>query len=305
MPTQEKIEAVEDLKGRLDGVKTVLLTEYRGLTVQQISELRKQLRAVSAEYKVVKNRLAKIAISASELRVLTPQLTGPLALVVSKDDPVAVAKTVSTFARTNQALTIKGGYVDGRLMAPDALKALAELPSKEALRAQLVGAISGPLTQLVGLLQAPQRELAFILAERGKAAANNHRQGEIMATIEEIAEQLDKLSLLEAAQLSKMLQEKWGVSAAAPVAVAAMPGTPGAGAAAAEEQTEFDVILSAAGEKKIQVIKVVRELTGLGLKEAKDLVDGAPKPVKEKITKAEADDVKKKLEEQGAIVQVK
>ena len=125
-----------------------------------------------------------------------------------------------------------------------------------------------------------------------------------MATIEEIAEQLDKLSLLEAAQLSKMLQEKWGVSAAAPVAVAAMPGTPGAGAAV-EEQTEFDVILSAAGEKKIQVIKVVRELTGLGLKEAKDLVDGAPKAVKEKITKAEADDVKKKLEEQGAQVQVK
>ena len=171
MPTQEKIEAVEDLKGRLDGVKTVLLTEYRGLTVQQISELRKQLRAVSAEYKVVKNRLAKIAISASELQVLKPQLTGPVAIVFSKDDPVAVAKTVSTFARTNQALTIKGGYVDGRLMAPDALKALAELPSKDALRAQLVGAISGPLTQLVGLLQAPQRELAFILAERGKAAA--------------------------------------------------------------------------------------------------------------------------------------
>ena len=171
MPTQEKIDAVSDLRGRLHGVKTVLLTEYRGLTVQQISELRKQLRAVSAEYKVVKNRLAKIAISASELQVLTPQLTGPVAIVVSKDDPVAVAKAVSTFARTNQAFTIKGGYVDGRLMAPDALKALAELPSKEALRAQLVGAISGPLTQLVGLLQAPQRELAFILAERGKAAA--------------------------------------------------------------------------------------------------------------------------------------
>ena len=170
MPTQEKIEAVEDLKARLAGVKTVLLTEYRGLTVQQISELRKQLRAVSAEYKVVKNRLAKIAVSASELEVLKPQLTGPIALVVSKDDPVAVAKAVSTFARTNQALTIKGGYVDGRFMQPDALKALSELPSKEALRAQLVGAISGPLTQLVSLLQAPQRELAYILAERGKDA---------------------------------------------------------------------------------------------------------------------------------------
>jgi large subunit ribosomal protein L7/L12 len=128
-----------------------------------------------------------------------------------------------------------------------------------------------------------------------------------MANVEQIAEELDKLTLLEAAQLSKMLQEKWGVSAAAPVAMAAMPGAGGAGggAAAAEEKTEFDVMLMAAGEKKIQVIKVVRELTGLGLKEAKDLVDGAPKAVKEKVTKAESEDMKKKLEEQGATVQVK
>jgi large subunit ribosomal protein L7/L12 len=128
-----------------------------------------------------------------------------------------------------------------------------------------------------------------------------------MANVEQIAEELDKLTLLEAAQLSKMLQEKWGVSAAAPVAMAAMPGASaaGGGAAATEEKTEFDVMLMAAGEKKIQVIKVVRELTGLGLKEAKDLVDGAPKAVKEKVTKAESEDMKKKLEEQGATVQVK
>ncbi len=126
-----------------------------------------------------------------------------------------------------------------------------------------------------------------------------------MATnIEEIAEKLDALTLLEAAQLSKLLQEKWGVSAAAAVAVAA-PAAGGAAAPAAEEQTEFDVILSAAGDKKIQVIKVVREITGLGLKEAKDLVDGAPKAVKEKIAKAEAAELKKKLEEVGATVEVK
>jgi large subunit ribosomal protein L7/L12 len=129
-----------------------------------------------------------------------------------------------------------------------------------------------------------------------------------MANIEQIAEELGKLTVLEASQLSKLLQEQWGVSAAAPMAVTAVPGAAGAaagGAAATEEKTEFDVILGAAGEKKIQVIKVVRELTGLGLKEAKDLVDGAPKPVKEKVTKAEAEDMKKKLEEQGATVQVK
>ena len=128
-----------------------------------------------------------------------------------------------------------------------------------------------------------------------------------MANVEQIAEELDKLTLLEAAQLGKMLQEKWGVSAAAPMAVAAMPGAGGAagGAAAVEEQTEFDVILSAAGDKKIQVIKVVREITGLGLKEAKDLVDAAPSTVKSGVTKDEAATMKTKLEEQGAEVEVK
>ena len=129
-----------------------------------------------------------------------------------------------------------------------------------------------------------------------------------MTKVDQVAEQLDQLTLLEAAQLSKLLQEKWGVSASAPMAVAAMPGMamPGAGAPAAEEEkTEFDLVLLSSGDKKIQVIKVVRELTGLGLKEAKAVVDEAPKPVKEKVSKAEAEDMKKKLEEVGAAVEIK
>jgi large subunit ribosomal protein L7/L12 len=128
-----------------------------------------------------------------------------------------------------------------------------------------------------------------------------------MATnIEEIAEKLDTLTLLEASQLSKLLQERWGVSAAAAVAAPAAGGAAAAGdAAAAEEKTEFDVVLNAAGEKKIQVIKVVRELTGLGLKEAKDLVDGAPKPVVEKASKEDAEKAKAKLEDAGAQVEMK
>src|SRR5712671_2489847 len=126
------------------------------------------------------------------------------------------------------------------------------------------------------------------------------------ANIEEIAEKLDTLTLLEAAQLSKLLQEKWGVSAAAAVAVAApSAGGAAAGGGAAEEKTEFDVVLNAAGDKKIQVIKVVRELTGLGLKEAKDLVDGAPKPVLEKASAEDAEKAKAKLEEAGAQVELK
>jgi large subunit ribosomal protein L7/L12 len=127
-----------------------------------------------------------------------------------------------------------------------------------------------------------------------------------MADLAKLIDELSGLSVLEAAELSKMLEEKWGVSAAAPVAVAAV-GAPGAtaGAAAAEEKTAFDVILASAGAQKINVIKVVRELTGLGLKEAKDLVEGAPKPVKTGVSKDEAESMKKKLAEAGATVEVK
>jgi large subunit ribosomal protein L10 len=169
VPTQERVETVEDLKERLNGVTSVMLAEYRGLTVQQLADLRKQLRAVSAEYKIVKNRLARLAIGA-ELQGLTPELKGPTGLVLAKGDPVSVAKALQTFAKTNQALVIKTGVVDGQRLESAGLKALADLPSREALRAQIVGALTGPLTQLVGLLQAPHRELAYILEQRAKPA---------------------------------------------------------------------------------------------------------------------------------------
>ena len=126
-----------------------------------------------------------------------------------------------------------------------------------------------------------------------------------MANLEKIADELSSLTVLEAAELSKMLEEKWGVSAAAPVAVAAMPGAAAAGAAAAEEKTEFDVILATVGEKKINVIKEVRAITGLGLKEAKDLVESAPTAIKEAVKKEEAEQIKKKLEGVGATIELK
>ena len=125
-----------------------------------------------------------------------------------------------------------------------------------------------------------------------------------MANLEKLVEELSALTVLEAAQLSKLLEEKWGVSAAAPVAVAAAPGA-AAGAPAAEAKDEFTVVLAATGDKKINVIKAVREITGLGLKEAKDLVEGAPKPVKEGVPKADADKLKAKLEAEGAKVELK
>ncbi|MEN3976150.1 50S ribosomal protein L7/L12 [Emcibacter sp. SYSU 3D8] len=125
-----------------------------------------------------------------------------------------------------------------------------------------------------------------------------------MADLQKLVDDLSNLTVIEAAELSKLLEEKWGVSAAAPVAVAAVGGG-AAPAEAVEEKDSFDVILTGAGDKKINVIKEVRAITGLGLKEAKDLVEGAPKPVKEGVNKTEAADLKKKLEEAGATVEVK
>ena len=126
-----------------------------------------------------------------------------------------------------------------------------------------------------------------------------------MANLEQIVEDLSSLTVLEASELAKMLEDKWGVSAAAPVAMAAMPGAAGGAAEAAEEQTEFDVILVSAGDKKINVIKEVRAITGLGLKEAKELVEAGGKAVKEAASKDEAEELKKKLEDAGASVELK
>jgi large subunit ribosomal protein L10 len=170
VPTAAKAATIDELRSHLTGATAAVLTEYRGLTVQQMSELRKQLRAASADYRVVKNRLARIAVDGSPLAGLRSHLRGPTGVVIGRKDPAVVARALAAFAKANPALTLRAGVIDGQLMEAQDLKAVADLPSREALRAQLVGAVQGPLGGLVGLLLAPLRELAYVLAERGKAA---------------------------------------------------------------------------------------------------------------------------------------
>lgn len=141
--------------------------------------------------------------------------------------------------------------------------------------------------------------------KKAESAAKEEKAQKSTSSVDQVIEIVEKMSVLELAELSKSLQDKFGVSAAVPVAQMAVAGGGAEATAPAEEQTEFTAVLSAVGDKKIQVIKVVRELTGLGLKEAKDLVDGAPKPVKEGVTKEEAEKVKAKLTEVGATVEIK
>jgi large subunit ribosomal protein L10 len=171
VPNEAKVRSVESLRERLDGIQSAVLTEYRGLTVRQLSDLRKQLKGAAAEYKVLKNRLTRLAVRDSALDPLGAHLKGPTGLVVTRKDPVAVAKALQAFVKTNPALTIKVGLVEGKILQPEEIRALADLPSREALRGQLVGAIQGPLSQLVSLLQAPLRELAYVLEARAKGAA--------------------------------------------------------------------------------------------------------------------------------------
>jgi large subunit ribosomal protein L10 len=167
----QNTESVAELKERFSGVQTAVLTEYRGLTVRQLSDLRKQLKGAAAEYKVVKNRLARIAIKDSPLDGLGKHLTGPTGVAYTRKDPVPVAKALQAFVRNNPALTIKVGIVEGKVLEPAALKSLADLPSKDALRAQIVGAVQGPMGKIVTLLTAVQGELVRVLEGRSKQGA--------------------------------------------------------------------------------------------------------------------------------------
>jgi large subunit ribosomal protein L10 len=178
VPTQEKTQSVASLRERLGTAKTAVLTEYRGLTVRQISDLRKQLKAASAEYKVVKNRLARLAVKDLDLDSLSASFKGPTGLVYTTKDPVPVAKALQAFVRANPLLLIKLGFVEGKVLQPAELKALADLPSKDALRSQLVGAVQGPASQLVSLLTAPQRELVQVLEARSKSGAQSSTESQ-------------------------------------------------------------------------------------------------------------------------------
>ncbi len=310
MKKEEKTESVTELHEKFSRAKLAVMTECSGVPVNQITELRKQLRAVQAEFKVVKNTLAARAVEGTSLVGVKAHFKGPTAMVIGYDDPVLPAKILRDFVKgekREEKIKILVGVLEGALLQPAQLTAVASLPAREVVLAMLLSAMQGPVRGIVYVLHGLLRGLVGVMA-----AIQDKKKGEgDMATTEsklskeDFIQAIEGMTVLQLSELVKGLEDRFGVSAAAPVAVAAVAGG-GAGAAAVEEKTAFDVVLvSAPAEKKIGVIKVVRELTSLGLKEAKDLVEGAPKPVKTGVTKEEADTMKKKLEEGGAKVEVK
>ena len=310
MKKEEKVTAVAELTEKFGRARLAILTECVGLPVNEVTELRKQLRGVKAEYRIVKNTLAARAAEGTVLAELKAYLKGPTGVVIGYDDPVLPTKVLKDFIsaeKRDQKIRMTAGVLEGKILQPAELAAVAKLPKKEVLIAMLLSAMQGPIRGVVYTLSAVLSKFVRVIA-----AIQEKRKGEgdMPATEgklsqEELIKAIEGMSVLDLAELVKGLETRFGVTAAAPVAMAA-PAAGGGAAAPAEEKTAFDVILaSVPADKKIQIIKVVRELTSLGLKEAKDLVEGAPKPVKTGVAKEEADTMKKKLEESGAKVEVK
>ncbi|TKB73434.1 MAG: 50S ribosomal protein L7/L12 [Nitrospira sp.] len=304
----EKATAVAELTETFGRARLAIVTESIGLPVNQVTELRKLLRGAKAEYMVVKNTLAARASEGTIVSGVKTYLKGPTGLVIGYDDPVLPTKILRDFIqgeKRDQKIKITIGVLEGKVVQPAELAAVAKLPKKEVLIAMLLSAMQGPARGLVYTLSAVLSKFVRVIA-----AIQDKRKGDgDMSTTtsklsqEELIKAIETMSVLDLAELVKGLETRFGVTAAAPVAAAAAAAAP---AAPAEEKTSFDVVLvSAPADKKIQVIKVVRELTSLGLKEAKDLVEGAPKPVKTGVTKEECDTMKKKLEESGAKVEIK
>lgn len=309
MRKEEKTEAIAELREKFSRARVALLTECTGLEGNEATELRRQLRGVGAELKVVKNTLAILASEGTPLSVAKDHFRGPLSVAIGYDDPALPAKVLRDFiakGKRDKKMRITVGVVEGNLLDAARVKAVADLPPRNALLSLLLAGLQGPLAGLAGTMSGIVVKFIGTLIAIKEKPKEDSMSGATATKLskEDFIKMVEGMTVLELDDFVKALQERFGVTAAAPVAAGAGGG--GAAAAApAEEKTAFDVILASAGDKKIQVIKVVRELTNLGLKEAKDLVEGAPKPVKTGVSKEEAETVKKKLEEQGAKIEIK
>jgi large subunit ribosomal protein L7/L12 len=305
----QKEQAVDELTDKLSRSQMVVVTDYRGLTVSEMSALRGRLRQAGAEYQVAKNTLARFAAEKAGRAGLVDNLTGPTAIAFGFEDPAALAKSLQEYLRTSRTtnLILKGGVLGDRRVTADDIGRIAELPPRETVLGQTLGGVVSPLTAFLGIIIAPiQNVIGIIEARRQQLEESGEAQEGTGMANDELIASIEKMTVLDLVELKKALEERWGVTAAVAMAPAAAGGDGGAAAAApVEEQTEFSVVLTNFGANKINVIKAVRELTSLGLKEAKDLVEAAPKPVKESVTKDEAEAAAAKLRDAGATVDVK
>lgn len=311
-PAAKKVEAYEVLEDLTKDAKSILLTDFTKMTVAELDNLRFKCFQNQIKMRVAKNRIARLVLERLGYSGFEQVLTGSTGFCIGFDDPILPIRLVMDFIKENDRPAIKGILMEGRYYNSEQAVELRNIPPREVLLAQVVGSIAAPLSGFVSTLNEILRSFVGVVdALAQKIESEAITKPGISATggsVQNVIEAIEKMSVLELVELKKTLEEKFGVTAAMPMAMPGMmmPSAAGTEAAAeVEEQTEFTVVLTSAGDKKIQVIKEVRAITGLGLKEAKDLVDGAPKNVKEGVSKEEAMAIKAKIEEAGGQVDLK
>ena len=306
-PGASNVTMLEDLEDVMKEAKSILMADFRGMSVEQINLLRRQCFQNEVKFRVAKNRIAKIALHNLGHPDLGEILTGPTGFCIGFDDPITPIRIFADFAKEHSLPEIKACLIEGELYGAEEVNKLKDIPPRDILIAAVVGAIASPLSGFVFVLNEILRSFVGVIDAVSKKYEETGITPEglsaIGGSVENIIEAIEKMTVLELVELKNSLEDKFGVTAAAPMAMAG--GGAAAVAEAEEEQTEFTVILTSSGDKKIQVIKEVRAITGLGLKEAKALVDEHPKPIKEDVSKEEAEAIKTKIEDAGGQVEVK
>jgi large subunit ribosomal protein L7/L12 len=290
----EKQAIVADLVEKIRGASSLYFVDFTRMTVKEDQAFRRELSEKGASMSVAKNTLIRIALAEAgeEFNVGVEKFVGQTAIIFATTDAIGPAKIIRKHFEKTEKPSLKRAWIDGQTFEGSDLGYPWSHQCCDARRGNA--------------RRRGRQETSGLIFFTDLQSQTQSQETGMSNIVEELVEKIGALTLTQAAELKTALEDKFGVTAAAPVMMAGMVAGGGdAGAAAAEEKTEFDVELSDGGAQKLKVIKVVREVTGLGLKEAKDLVEGAPKILKEAAPKDEAEDLKKKLEEAGAKVTLK
>ncbi len=308
-PAAKKVGIAEAMDDMIQRSSSILMADFTKMSVEQFDDLRLKCFKSEIRFFVTKNTIAKMVFERQGHANLGDILTGPTGFCFGFDDPIVPIRIISDFIKENKLPVVKGCLLDGKFYSPEEVEQLKDIPPRDVLIGMVVSTIAAPLSSFVSTLNEIVRSFVSVIdaISQNADADPTGRDGlsAIGGSVESIIEAIEKMTVLELVELKKALEDKFDVSAAAPMAMGMMAGAAPAAAEEVEEQTEFDVILTAIGDKKIQVIKEVRAITGLGLKEAKAVVDGAPSSIKEQISKDEAMEIKEKIEGAGGQVEIK
>ncbi len=286
--------------------QSLFLVNPKGVNAHEDRIIRRRIKEIKGKYKLVKNRVFGFAIQGTPFEQLSDHLKDMTAIVYHEDG-VELSKVIQSLVREIPELEFKAGVIEGYYFPKERLSSIANLPPRPVLLGQLLGTFRAPAQQFVSLISTPLRQFLSLLEQIKEKRPQTPEGGESMSelTKEQVIEYLSNLSVMEIVDLVKELEERWGVQAAAamPVAVAGMAA---AGQEVQEEEKEvkYRVVVKDAGQQKVQAIKVLRELFDVGLKEAKGMLEGLPKTIKEDITREEADDIATKLAQVGVTVEV-